>query len=484
MRKQTIAYLLLLCATSISYLYLFFSISPKTVDSSIEVVAPIETQRIFSAVHAELDQQMNSDLIFSYLPNSSLLSSSLRYNSERLIRIFPDVLTLNQFRSRGNPKVQSCVPAFRGQIGLFDTRVVSSSSDNSTTLEEIFNRISEGFPQHDALVAPDPNIADSGYSFLTALLSLGDIEKISTFLKIVSHYDTSERHMLGQVLEDDRLSAITTLDAIKGYGFEQRGIFRPLNPPQELSYQVCFLGKNWTKEHISSFMSYFEKPSFHARLENFGFLPTEPAIKNALEEEIGSSPDAPRAIDLLSQWDHIRKPHHTILMLDASASLEGKLLENIKAGLKSALLNDKSTNEFSLVTFQSRIDVLIRSTGDKAKIINAIEQLDASGGSAVYDGIKGGLDIANHSNPFDEEIKLILITDGDDTNSTSTHSEVLKELTASKNSKLISFSVIAIDSGPYSEFSKLLDLSQATGAFLIETSPDRLKSVIGQVLLN
>lgn len=130
----------------------------------------------------------------------------------------------------------------------------------------------------------------------------------------------------------------------------------------------------------------------------------------------------------------IRRPSQTVFSLDTSGSMSGDRIAQLKSALKNLSGADTSTTgsfasfqtreRVTLTPFNDRVQQPIRFTipeADKAaelgRISSAVAGLNAGGGTAIYDSLKGAFQEAADqakSNP-DTFTSIVLMTDGENT---------------------------------------------------------------------
>lgn len=99
------------------------------------------------------------------------------------------------------------------------------------------------------------------------------------------------------------------------------------------------------------------------------------------------------------------------LVIDTSGSMQQRVRRVSQAG--STLLTKSNPNdEVFLVTFEQEVSLLEDFTRDFNRIRDALNNLIASGRTALYDAIYLGIDKAGHSSP--DKKALVVFSDGED----------------------------------------------------------------------
>ncbi len=129
-------------------------------------------------------------------------------------------------------------------------------------------------------------------------------------------------------------------------------------------------------------------------------------------------PSGPVASFLAAHWPDIRRPIALSLVVDASVSMEGAALESLQRDFGifcSTTDGGAARNVLSLVTFASEPTLAVPFTTDTKKVVEALNHVHGSGGSAFYDGITKAIEQFNDSTYPDYRRVIFVVTDGRDT---------------------------------------------------------------------
>lgn len=118
------------------------------------------------------------------------------------------------------------------------------------------------------------------------------------------------------------------------------------------------------------------------------------------------------------------KAGESILVLDVSGSMRGNRLESAKAAAENYVKSLPSDVRVGLVTFNDVVTVEVEPTTNRREVLNAIADVQAGQKTALYDGIIGGLDLADQ----DVQARLLLLSDGGDTASEATLEDVVSRV--------------------------------------------------------
>ena len=128
-----------------------------------------------------------------------------------------------------------------------------------------------------------------------------------------------------------------------------------------------------------------------------------------------------RAQKLWKEKKDAGRPIAAVFLADVSGSMSGSRLARVKAALKAGAEFVAPKNSIGLVGFSDVVNVLVPirrfDLNQKAAFLAAVEDLDAGGGTAMYDGILVALDQLVKAKKTSPDIKPILfvLTDGETT---------------------------------------------------------------------
>lgn len=123
----------------------------------------------------------------------------------------------------------------------------------------------------------------------------------------------------------------------------------------------------------------------------------------------------------------IIQPRHFVFLADRSPSMLGDPIRTVRKSLTLFVDNLREDDQAAIVTLSGNVQILLKLTEDKNKIRDAISTVKiGSRGSPVYDGIARALHILKTSGLSGRKM-VIVLSNGEDTNSKMNFSKILKE---------------------------------------------------------
>ncbi|WP_182905544.1 VWA domain-containing protein [Microbispora sp. H13382] len=134
--------------------------------------------------------------------------------------------------------------------------------------------------------------------------------------------------------------------------------------------------------------------------------------------------------------NQMRRPSRTVFVLDTSGSMEGDRSDTLKQALAALTGADASASgQFSRFRNRETVTLLPFSTTagpastftvperDPAAVLRQIraygDGLEASGGTAIYDGLRGAYETVRGGQGGDDFTSIVLMTDGENTDGSS-----------------------------------------------------------------
>jgi Ca-activated chloride channel family protein len=186
----------------------------------------------------------------------------------------------------------------------------------------------------------------------------------------------------------------------------------------------------------------------------------------------------PRVLAALkAAWRVDRKPANVLLVLDTSGSMaQEQRLANAKRGLRTFIAQVSKQDNVGLTIFSDRIQPLLPIApvgSNRAQLRSTVSNLIADGGTAIYDATAAGVSQVSKLADTSRINAVVLLTDGEDTDSSRSAADVVRELAAQGDStKRVRVFTIAYSAGAEGAAANLERIADASGgkAYVGKTS--------------
>jgi Ca-activated chloride channel family protein len=226
-----------------------------------------------------------------------------------------------------------------------------------------------------------------------------------------------------------------------------------------------------------------------------GFRPADlkAAPQPPLTAENGVDPKQPTRVlglpeprvlaQLKTSWRRDRKPANVLLVLDVSGSMsEEARLDNAKRGLDAFIEQLQPQDHVGLTIFSDRIQPVIPIgpfTQNKATLESTVGRLIAGGGTAVYDATSEAFrTVSSLPGNADRINAVVVLTDGEDTDSSRNALDVARELAAQGDRETrVRVFTIAYSAGAVGSAEALAQIATASGGKSYTGNVDDIESV-------
>jgi len=146
-----------------------------------------------------------------------------------------------------------------------------------------------------------------------------------------------------------------------------------------------------------------------------------------------------------------RKPANLVFLVDVSGSMSGEdRIGLAKKALRILTANLIEGDTVSLVTYAGSTRVVLEPTGDKAKILSALDDLQSGGSTGMASGIDLAYQQATKGLRPGHISRVIILSDGDANVGAHTHEEILK-IIAGRVKEGVTLSTIGFGLGNYKD---------------------------------
>jgi Ca-activated chloride channel family protein len=244
----------------------------------------------------------------------------------------------------------------------------------------------------------------------------------------------------------------------------------------------------------TQFAQYLAKHVDASTAARYGFRPADLDAKPSapLNAANGVDPAQPKRVLGLPEprvlaavkdaWRADRKPANVLLVLDTSGSMndEGRLA-NAKDGLQTFLKEVAPQDRVGLTIFNDKVTEVAPITPVReirAPLRALVSRLIADGGTAIYDATDAGVATVKQLADTSRINAVVLLTDGEDTDSSKTVESVVRELDAQGDStRRVRVFTIAYSAGAAGAAEKLERIARASGGKAYKGDTDDIESV-------
>jgi Ca-activated chloride channel family protein len=217
-----------------------------------------------------------------------------------------------------------------------------------------------------------------------------------------------------------------------------------------------------------------------AKAGEFGFRPADLKTKPAaqISAAAGADPGQPKRVlglpeprvlsHIKAAWREDRKPANVLLVVDTSGSMvEEHRLERAKQGLNAFLREVSPKDRVGLTAFSDQIRPIapIGPVGpNPAGLRSSIDSLIADGGTSIFDAASQGLQTVQGLHDRARINAVVLLTDGEDTDSSKTADDVVREMEAQGDTQnRVRVFTIAYSAGAAGAADALKRIAEASG---------------------
>lgn len=189
----------------------------------------------------------------------------------------------------------------------------------------------------------------------------------------------------------------------------------------------------------------------------------------------------PRTLDRVrSAWREDRKPANVLLVVDVSGSMNDEdRLQRAKQGLGAFFEQVGKQDHVGLTIFSDRIQPLVPiGPLDRRRLTNIVDSLIADGGTAVYDATAQGFDEVRKGAGPDRISAVVVLTDGEDTDSSLSAQQVVDGVRAQGDSaEQVRVFTIAYSAGAQGAAEALAAIAKASGGQAYEGDTEDIETV-------
>ncbi len=208
----------------------------------------------------------------------------------------------------------------------------------------------------------------------------------------------------------------------------------------------------------------------------------ENGVDPAQPKRVLGLPSPPVLDRVRKTWREDRKPANVLLVLDTSGSMndENRLMR-AKDGLSTFLREVSPNDRVGLTIFSDRVRPLVPIApvrANKARLQGTIRDLIADGGTAFHDATAEGVETVKRLGDRERINAVVVLTDGEDTDSSKSIDEVVEQLDAQGDSEsAVRVFTIAFSASAVGAEDGLKRIAAASGGQSYEGSTDDIETV-------
>jgi Ca-activated chloride channel family protein len=198
------------------------------------------------------------------------------------------------------------------------------------------------------------------------------------------------------------------------------------------------------------FTEYVLSEEVQKKVLESGFRPANPnvPIGYPISADLGVDPREPKILPVpdpaviaavQQSWQLVKKQADVLLLVDTSGSMRSEdKIGRAREAIGSFLDDQASTNNIGLVRFSGDVETLVPLGSfetNRTEVVGAVDQLVATGDTALYDALLHTIDELGQSGDNSRIRAIVLLSDGQDTASQARVNDVVRKLQEVRNSK-------------------------------------------------
>jgi Ca-activated chloride channel family protein len=250
------------------------------------------------------------------------------------------------------------------------------------------------------------------------------------------------------------------------------------------------------KEAASLFQDFLlAKPQQLKALEQ-GFRPADPSIPTGvpIDTQHGADPNQPKTIlevpsasvieGIQKLWQETKKPVDLIVVMDISGSMRGDKITSARSSLLQFVQKLDDRDRLRIDLFSSDDTTLTPLTelgGKRQQVLDSVSGIFEGGDTTLYDStLKAYQDLQKEGDP--KHIRaIIVLTDGQDTSSTTTLDNIISQINASQGEGGNAIKLFTIAFGGDADKDVLKQMADPTGGKEYDSSPENIQVIYDDI---
>ncbi len=250
------------------------------------------------------------------------------------------------------------------------------------------------------------------------------------------------------------------------------------------------------KEAADVFQAFLlDKPQQLKALE-LGFRPADPSVPltSPLDTQHGADPAEPKTIlevpnatvidGIQDLWRQAKKPVDLVVVMDISGSMKGDKITTARSSLMQFVQKLDDRDRLQINIFSSDITTLTplsELSPKRQQVLDSVSGIFEGGDTRLYDAtLQAYQDLQQNGDP--RHIRaVVVLTDGDDTASTSTLDELLQKINAAQGEGGNSIKLFTIAFGSDADKNVLQQIANPTGGKEYDSSPENIQKIYDDI---
>ena len=350
----------------------------------------------------------------------------------------------------------------------------------------------------------------------TAGLTQADVQKphtaefLSGIEKSVVHYGSSTGFFGRQMFSTgpQYLSAAVLYENMVIESYSQNNLPFPVVAiyPKEGTFwsdhPVGIVNRDWVtaerREAAKIYIQFLLQKPQQQKAIGYGFRPgaVDVALASPIDEAHGVDPKEPQTTlevpsvpvmdSILNLWEQKKKSASVVLVMDTSGSMnDNAKIQNAREGAKQLVTLLSDNDRLSLLPFNSHYAWASQNLPMKSgreELARTIDSLFAQGGTALYDSIDTAyqyLSSQSHEGEADSILSVVVLTDGEDTESKMHLNDLMDHIHYDGESHKIHVFTIAYGKDARKDI--LANIADATQAKSYEGTPENIVGVFKDI---
>lgn len=260
------------------------------------------------------------------------------------------------------------------------------------------------------------------------------------------------------------------------------------------------------------FTEYVRSEAVQRKVLESGFRPVNPSVPVGypISSELGVDPNQPSTVlevpdpevvaQVQASWQFVKKQADVLLVMDTSGSMQGDKIEQAKTAANAFLDGMPAQNRVGMVIFDSQpqvydfdrngfsylnpddlesIDPLISFEAGQNNIRDQVNALEVGGDTSLYDAIEQSIALLKASRDAEDDRiqSIVVLSDGQDTSSSTSLQEVVEVINANKEDRNPVI-VIPVAYGGDADINALNNIARSSATRVQSGDPENIQQVL------